>query len=54
LSMIIKDFVMINFILQIDTMYGEGLPDLILDVVDDFNESALRMPKDKNTYKNLI
>jgi hypothetical protein len=54
LSMIIKDFVMINFIMQIDTMFGEDLPDLILDVVEDFNEGALKMPKDKNTYQTLI
>lgn len=31
-SMIIKDFVMINFILQIDMMYGDNLPEEVEEI----------------------
>lgn len=55
LSLIIKDFVMLNFILQIDLMYGEVLPEEVQELVQEFNdEGGLIMPKDNNSYKKLI
>ena len=54
MSMIVKNFVMINFILQIDTMYGEGLPDEVNDLVDDLNGADIRMPVDNFSYSKVM
>ena len=51
LSMIVKNFVSLGFILQIDNMFSSCLPIDIQQCVDKINDKGgLKMPKDKNTY----
>jgi hypothetical protein len=53
--MIVKNFVMINFILGIDTMYGDLLPEQVGELVDEINgNGGLTMPKDGHSTKKIL
>jgi hypothetical protein len=54
-QMIIKDFVMINFILQIDSMYGTNLTEEVFEIQEEYNDvGGLQMPKDNNSWHKVM